>query len=146
VIREPKPAPDGFRLRDGAIEERVDGAWCPVSRSELQRRYKPASRVWRWLKSQGVKRPSPSGPVKPRGERADGRRRVEVFVDGELEGRIQAYAEREGMPFATAFKMLARHALRAEGFPPADEGPKRPPSPEVQRAIADAIKRFQSGT
>lgn len=54
-----------YRIADGRPEHRTKGAsWRPMRRRDLLA-LPVASEAWQWLRSQGVARPSPSGPRPP---------------------------------------------------------------------------------
>ena len=91
TTRQPKP-PKNFRLEPGDVVERLTGkVWAPVSRQSLAREFPADSPVWDWLRSCGIRRPSPSG----------------------ASGRSKPPAARPGVPVALRLDERVVEALRA---------------------------------
>lgn len=84
--------PKNYRLQPGrVVERRVGKLWTRVSLQSLARDFPPDSDVWTWLRSEGIRRPAPSGPS----------------------GRSRPPAERPGVPVALRLDARVVEALGA---------------------------------
>ena len=97
---------DPHRVSDiGTVTRYAHGTWQALTRAELLALPRSGA-VWKWLRAQGVRRPSPSGATQAESKRA--RKGVLVRLSVDELADVDAYAEREGLNRSDAIV----HAVR----------------------------------